>query len=69
MDWLWMGTGKDGKDVPIHYNSWAPDEPKKKGRVMLSKRRFLQYGSLCLNTNSCEYKVFHANPDQNGAFS
>ena len=44
VDWLWMGTGKDGKDVPLNYSSWALDEPRKKGKLKLSKMRFLQHG-------------------------
>ena len=34
VDWLWMGTGKDGKDVPLNYSSWAQDEPMKKGNFV-----------------------------------
>ena len=45
VDWLWMGTGKDGKDVPLHYNSWALNEPRKKGMVIISNRRSFNYSN------------------------
>ena len=31
LDWLWMGAGKDGNDVPLNYSNWGVDEPVKKG--------------------------------------
>ena len=34
VDWLWMGTGRDGKDVHLNYSNWGRDEPRKEGNLV-----------------------------------
>ena len=37
IDWLWIGIGKDGEDLPLNFSSWGDNEPRHEGETKGSR--------------------------------